>query len=218
MRTLPSWPNISASAVGSVSLAIGALRVSGIGVPPQPKRWTRLLICGRLQARLRYGMSPRIAALSERRKGSTVKARYLLAISGCVFLAALTFFRLSSTEKHLAPRKAQPLKEFNGRITVIEPNLFQIGGRRVQLCGVLYSRSTLQRGAIMSETRKLLNHRGATCLPVGAGSICDGRSPPRIGTVVLAQCFYGRRLDIAEALVQRNLLCGDPAIRHYNTC
>lgn len=47
------------------------------------------------------------------------------------------------------------------------------------------------------------------CLPVGAGTPCDGRSPRRSHSRVVAQCFVNGR-DLAAVVARKGLACDWP--------
>lgn len=78
---------------------------------------------------------------------------------------------------------------------------------RIRLCGV----DTPERGATGFKAAKRLlasqiDGRRIRCVPVGDGTVCDGRSPKKSWDRHVAQCYMGTD-DIALPLIRAGLAC-----------
>ena len=78
---------------------------------------------------------------------------------------------------------------------------------RVRLCGIdAPERGALGAGAATKALRRLVSRTTVRCLPVGQGTVCDGRSRSTIYGRLVAQCFIDGT-DIGGAMVERGLAC-----------
>ena len=78
---------------------------------------------------------------------------------------------------------------------------------RIRLCGINapelgYVGSSQATAAL----RGLVRGTSVRCVPVGNGTVCDGRSRPTNQGRLVAQCFVGAT-DIARALVKGGFAC-----------
>ncbi len=78
---------------------------------------------------------------------------------------------------------------------------------RIRLCGI----DAPERGdpgsvAATEALRSMTRDQIVTCVPVGEGTVCNGRSRRRNGNRLVAQCFVGGK-DIAAELVRQGLAC-----------
>jgi micrococcal nuclease len=103
--------------------------------------------------------------------------------------------------------------EFSGVMrTVIDGDDVELcadGGscRRIRLCGIdAPEQKCPGYSAARAALRALVEGKQARCIQVGAGTPCDGRSPPKNGDRVIAQCFVDGK-DVAGSLVERALAC-----------
>jgi endonuclease YncB( thermonuclease family) len=53
----------------------------------------------------------------------------------------------------------------------------------------------------------LVGNQTVRCVPLGEGTICDGRARSRSSAGILGQCFLGEDIDIAALLVKRAFAC-----------
>lgn len=78
---------------------------------------------------------------------------------------------------------------------------------RVRLCGINTSEPG-EPGATEAteELRTLASRETVRCVPVGQGTICDGRSGSTNHCRLVAQCFLGQA-DVGGVMVERGLAC-----------
>lgn len=86
---------------------------------------------------------------------------------------------------------------------VVDGDTFDIGDQRIRLCGV-QAPERGQEGFYRSAGYVAVRYSGRPlrCIPVGAGTPCDGRSSTYSWGRLVAQCFYKGK-DVARALVDR---------------
>ena len=78
---------------------------------------------------------------------------------------------------------------------------------RVRLCGIDAPERDEPGGAEATEAlRSLASRETVRCVPVGQGTVCDGRSRSTNRGRLVAQCFLGNA-DIGGAMVDRGLAC-----------
>ena len=78
---------------------------------------------------------------------------------------------------------------------------------KIRLCGInAPERSDVGGSASTNELKAIAANQTLRCIPVGEGTICDGRSKPTSGDRIVAQCFVGKR-DIAGMMVGRGQAC-----------
>lgn len=95
-----------------------------------------------------------------------------------------------------------------GTVTnVIDGDTFDFRTVRIRICGIdAPERGELGYLEATTALAGLISGRYVLCVPVGAGSVCDGRSKPLNRKRVVAQCFVGR-LDIADRMVTSGHAC-----------
>ena len=77
----------------------------------------------------------------------------------------------------------------------------------IRLCGIDAPERKYSRGkASTNELKSIVADRELRCIPVGQGTVCDGRSKLTSGDRIVAQCFLGKR-DVAGMMVGRGQAC-----------
>lgn len=78
---------------------------------------------------------------------------------------------------------------------------------KIRLCGINAPERKDSGGkASTDELKAIAADRELRCIPVGQGTVCDGRSKPTSGDRIVAQCFLGKR-DVAGMMVGRGQAC-----------
>lgn len=102
---------------------------------------------------------------------------------------------------------------FESRVAYIEDgDTFRLMAPRVniRLCGVDTPRKNSVAGqAATRALRSLIEGKTVSCLAVGDGTPCDGRSPKKSYNRFVAQCFVDGR-DLAELLAVKGVACDWP--------
>ena len=116
-----------------------------------------------------------------------------------IFCLAITFTSLCQ------PAQAQTI---TGEVTrVVDGDTFHLGRIAIRVCGI----DAPERGDAGHQEAKaaleaIIGNKRLRCTPVGAGSVCDGRSNPYSHKRIVAQCFVGK-LDIASEMVRSGHAC-----------
>ncbi|VVT15352.1 thermonuclease family protein [Hoeflea sp. EC-HK425] len=101
-----------------------------------------------------------------------------------------------------------PAQTIEGTVTrVIDGDTFDFQALRIRLCGI----DAPERGdgghrQAMRALTALIEGRRVRCVPVGAGSVCDGRSKLFNRKRIVAQCYLGTH-DIAARMVISGHAC-----------
>jgi endonuclease YncB( thermonuclease family) len=88
---------------------------------------------------------------------------------------------------------------------------------RVRLCGIdAPERSERGYSEATDALRSLVSRETVRCVPVGQGTVCDGRSRATNHGRLVAQCFLGSA-DVGGLMVERGLACDWARFsgRHY---
>lgn len=106
---------------------------------------------------------------------------------------------------------AEP-RELTGTARVIDGDTLDLCAgpdcRRIRLCGIdTPERGQPGYGAARRALSGLIAGEELRCVPVGKGSVCDGRSAPSSHDRIVAQCFHSRWGDIAGEMVARGHAC-----------
>jgi micrococcal nuclease len=103
--------------------------------------------------------------------------------------------------------------ELVGRVRdVIDGSSFYLcnsdGCTNVRICGIdapHQGQSGWARSLMGLHT--LIDNQMLRCVPLGEGTVCDGRTRNRNPKAIIAQCFLGENADIAALLVKRAFAC-----------
>ena len=80
--------------------------------------------------------------------------------------------------------------------------------QRIRLCGIdTPEREQPGYGAARRALAGMVAGEDLRCIPVGRGSLCDGRSAPSSHDRIVAQCFHARWGDVAGELAARGHAC-----------
>lgn len=102
--------------------------------------------------------------------------------------------------------------EMTGRVDkIVDGDTFWIcdpsACHKIRLCGIDAPEIELTEGLrARAALTDLIDDQVLTCVPVGEGTVCDGRSRPTSHDRTVAQCFLGDA-DIAEAMVSSGHAC-----------
>jgi endonuclease YncB( thermonuclease family) len=80
--------------------------------------------------------------------------------------------------------------------------------KNVRLCGI----DTPPQGypgweRSLMGLHTLVVNQTVRCVPLGEGTVCDGRTKNANSKGIIAQCFFGKDVDIAGVLVKRAFAC-----------
>ena len=90
---------------------------------------------------------------------------------------------------------------------VRDGDTFLIGNQPIRLCGIdAPERGTAAGKKATKYLKTLVQGKTIKCVPVGEGSVCDGRSRRKNRDRLVAQCFISTR-DIAASLVRDGHAC-----------
>lgn len=102
----------------------------------------------------------------------------------------------------IAPKISGP----KGRLRVITPAEFQIGTSRMILCGVRFEPAI--KALVTDEVRRKYENKYVECLPVGRGTLCDGKSVTMMGSAIVGTCALEDGSDLAQHLIDDGYLKG----------
>lgn len=78
---------------------------------------------------------------------------------------------------------------------------------KIRICGINAPERRESGGKeATSAMRSIVADNQIRCVPVGEGTVCDGRSRRTSGDRIVAQCYVGK-IDIAALLVQQGHAC-----------
>ncbi|MER8796281.1 hypothetical protein NKH75_19125 [Mesorhizobium sp. M0984] len=125
------------------------------------------------------------------------------------FLGIIVARKGQSNARRTNPPEA--LKPFDGKFAIRSIDDLRVGGRRIVLCGVAFSKPLFMRAMMEEAARRDYQGLSLTCKPVGTGTPCDGNIAPKFNGAVVVQCFVPDGTDLAVKLVEGGILCGQPA-------
>jgi micrococcal nuclease len=134
---------------------------------------------------------------------------FLLRVFRPPVFTLFILFILTLVMLHTAPRAA----EIIGRVRqVVTGNAFIVCDgedcKNVRLCGI----DTPPEGypgweRSLMGLHTLVVNQTVRCVPLGEGTVCDGRTKNANPKGIIAQCFFGKDVDIAGLLVKRAFAC-----------
>lgn len=143
----------------------------------------------------------------------TMKKMALLVLAALGF-ATLMLYMLGgqdrSATRPAAGNAPEPLA-FSGKLDIRAMDDLRVGGRKVMLCGVGFTRPRTLEPIAREQARKGHQGRDLDCVQVGGGTPCDGRVSPTFGDAVVAQCRTAQGTDLAQELSEQGYLCDLPA-------
>lgn len=151
-----------------------------------------------------------------------IKKIAILALLAAVF--ATGFLVITATTKRspnvTGVKTSAALKPLDGKLVIRSIDDFRVGGRKILLCGVAFTKPWSMQPLVTEALRRGYDGLVVTCRPVGAGTPCDGNMASKLGGAVVVQCFMPDGTDLAAKLIESGLLCGRPgqAGTTYRTC
>jgi hypothetical protein len=137
----------------------------------------------------------------------------LLALAALCF-ATLMLFLLVGREHERAGQgdaaAAKPAVTFNGKLDIRTLADLRVGGRKVLLCGVAFSRPASMEPFMRERARRAFQGTEVACVQVGGGTPCDGRAAPSFNGAIVAQCHMKDGSDLAARLADSGFVCDAP--------
>lgn len=137
----------------------------------------------------------------------------LLALVALAF--AVGFFVLiveKGTNIRSQPPKPQAaLEPFDGKLVVQAIDDLRVGNHQILLCGVAFTKPQSMRAMVTEVARRDYQGLALACKPVGTGTPCDGNIASTFGDATVVQCFTSDGTDLAAKLIEKGILCGQPA-------
>lgn len=136
----------------------------------------------------------------------------LLGLIALVFAAGFLGLVTVQSDRSTAPLKPSITPErLEGAFSIQRIDDLRVGGHKILLCGVAFSRPHAMRAMVTDVARRAYQGLALTCKPVGSGTPCDGNTAPRFGGAIVVQCFTSDGSDLGAKLVESGVLCGQPA-------
>ena len=143
------------------------------------------------------------------------------ALASVFALGFLTVIVSQRDTRQAASRQVvASLKPLRGNLAIYAINDLRVGNSRIVLCGT--SPPNLQSVWALATEAARREFRGVvvSCNPVGLGTPCDGKTGAKLGAAIVVQCLMSDGADLATALTEKGLLCGQPSIvgSQYKPC
>lgn len=135
----------------------------------------------------------------------------LVAVLGFV---TLMLYMLAGYDRPKATSRTETAREaivFSGKLDIRAMDDLRVGGRKVLLCGVAFTRPRSLEPIVRDQARRAYQGQQLDCIQVGGGTPCDGRASPVFGDAVVAQCRTAQGADLAHQLSSDGYLCDLPA-------
>ncbi|MEI8699551.1 hypothetical protein [Mesorhizobium sp. ISC15] len=137
----------------------------------------------------------------------------LLALVALAF--AIGFFAIivkkGTPVRSQPPRPQAALEPFDGKLSIQAVDDLRVGGRKIVLCGVAFTKPQSMRAMVTEAARRDYQGLALTCKPVGTGTPCDGNVASKFGDAIVVQCLTSDGTDLAAKLAENGILCGQPA-------
>lgn len=143
---------------------------------------------------------------------SMKKTAFLLV--AVLSFATLMLYMLTGHDRVATPSRTETAREaivFSGKLDIRAMDDLRVGGRKVLLCGVAFTRPRSLEPIVRDQARRAYQGQQLDCIQVGGGTPCDGRASPVFGGAVVAQCRTAQGADLAHQLSSDGYLCDLPA-------
>lgn len=133
----------------------------------------------------------------------------VMAVALVMFAVGFLFIIVTQRDRQsISPKRVAVLQSVNGSLNITSIDDLRVGNRKVVLCGAIFTRPQALRTMVTEAARRDFQGLMVNCKPVGAGTPCDGKTGSRLGDAAVVQCFTLDGVDLALALTQKGLLCG----------
>jgi hypothetical protein len=126
------------------------------------------------------------------------------------FLAIIVLQR--DVQRSASRQSGEALRPIRGDLAINGIDDLRVGNRRIVLCGTSPPRSPSVWSLATEAARRDFQGIVVTCNPVGFGTPCDGKTGSKLGAALVVQCLTSDGVDLAAALSQKGLLCGNPSV------
>lgn len=99
---------------------------------------------------------------------------------------------------------------FSGKLDIRTMDDLRVGGRRILLCGVGFTRPRALEPIVREQARQAHQGRQVDCVQVGGGTPCDGRMGASFEGAVAVQCRTAQGTDLAQEFSEQGYMCGLP--------
>ncbi|MER9579499.1 hypothetical protein NKJ36_31210 [Mesorhizobium sp. M0142] len=142
----------------------------------------------------------------------SIKKVGLLGLITLVFAAGfLGLVTVQRDSSRALPKPSITPERLEGTLFIQTIDDLRVGGHKILLCGVAFSRPPSMRGMVTDAARRDYQGLAVTCKPVGTGTPCDGNAAPKFGDALVVQCFTPDGSDLAAKLVESGVMCGQMA-------
>jgi hypothetical protein len=138
----------------------------------------------------------------------------LLSLAALCFAAAMLYLLASDGAQRPEDRSGSavsPPMTIGGRLDIRTMADLRVGGRKVVLCGVTFSRPPSLEPFMREQARRTFQGNEVNCVQVGGGTPCDGRAAPSYEGLPVVQCKRPDGADLARVLSDSGYLCDVPA-------
>ncbi|HMN14344.1 hypothetical protein [Aquamicrobium defluvii] len=140
--------------------------------------------------------------------------KIVVLILAALGFATLMLYMLTTQNRPLTPsaeRNTRQALVFSGKLDIRTMDDLRIGGRKILLCGVGFTRPRALEPMAREQARKAHQRQQFDCVQVGGGTPCDGRMGTSFDGVAVVQCRTAQGADLAQELSEQGYLCDLPA-------